>query len=93
MSDLTQQAHLFLTTNGLVKNGSVVEYHQEINRQLELVKDSTKTLGLSLIQYIQEVNSNTSLGHGNETPEQIRESKLRVEVSRSILSCKYNAAL
>lgn len=89
MSNLKQQIKNFLNENGNIENGSESDYSAEIDRQLNLIKDSNKTLGLSLIQYIEEVNYKTSLGHSNESIELMKDARLRFEVSQAVSAAKY----
>ena len=93
MNDLIakEKAIELLKSKNLGKHGTPLEYEQEACRQLEVIAESNRTHGLSLLQLIEQAGFKASQGFENESPEAMEAAKVRMEVAASLATVKYES--
>lgn len=80
-----------LKDKGLGKVCESSVYEQEADRQLEVIADSNRTLGLSTLQLIGEAGFKASQGVANETKDAIKLAAMRMEVAAALAAVKYQS--
>ena len=88
----THKDIIAITTAALIKSGlNTDDFETELNRQFDLVKDSTYTLGLSLLQLIAGAAFKTKQCLKNEPEEEIAKASIRLIVATNLDHVMYGS--